>query len=154
MLMYDDIDLPNRTVEVLEIVDEYGRPTTTTIREAIYWADKNQHIHYRLDQLASKGLVETWKDEDAGGRGALAPRRATTTDEGEEFLNIVDEEDGTPETVEERLEELEKTMANMKGTYGRAKKRIAELEAEVEEHDADLDDMAEDVRDIHRFLND
>ncbi|WP_148709126.1 prefoldin domain-containing protein [Haloarcula quadrata] len=152
--MHDDIDLPERAVEVLELVDEYGRPTATTLREAIYWASKNQHIHYRLDQLAGRGLVETWKDEDAGGRGALAPRRATTTGEGEEFLDLVDEDGGTPDTVEERLEELEKTMANMKDTYGKAKKRIAELEAEVEEHDEDLDGLAEGVRDIRRFLDD
>lgn len=153
MLMHDDIDLPDRTVEVLELVDEYGRPTATTLREAIYWAEKNQHIHYRLDQLVSKGLVETWKDEDAGGRGALAPRRATTTDEGEEFLELIDE-DETADSVEERLDLLEKQMNNMVDTYAEVKKRVADLENEVEEHDEDLEDVAEDIRDIHRFLDD
>ncbi len=154
MTMHDDIELPDRTIEVLELIDEYGRPTATTLREAIYWADKNQHIHYRLDQLASKGLVETWKDEDAGGRGALSPRRATTTDEGEEFLELLNEEDTIPDTVEERLERLERHLSPMRETYGEIKKRVKELEDEVEEHDEDLDDLAEDVRDIRRFLDD
>jgi len=154
MEMYDNIELPDRTIEVMELIGEYGRPTTSTLREAIYWASENQHIHYRLNQLEDAGLVETWKDEDAGGRGALAPRRARLTDEGEEFLELVAEEDGAPDTVEERLDRLEKQLGQMRDTYGTVKQRIVELEEEVEEHDEDLDDLAEDIRDIRRFLDD
>lgn len=149
--MYENIDLPERAVEVLLTIDEYPHPTTTTIRESRHWADKNQHIHYRLDQLAEHGLIETWKDDDAGGRGALAPRRAKLTDEGERFVEMIDE-DERPDSVEERLELMEKKVGRMQEVYGTVKERIVELEEAIEEHDENLDDIAEQVENVKRFV--
>lgn len=149
--MYDTEDLPDRAVEVLITIDDYPRPTTTTIRESHHWADKNQHIHYRLNQLEEKGLIETWNDDGSGGRGALAPRRTALTDDGENLLEHINE-GAKPDTIEERVDKLEKKMINMQKAYGKVKGRIKDLEEEVEEHDEDLDDVAEEIENVKRFL--
>ena len=147
------VDLADRDLRVLELVSEYPTPATSTLREAIYWADKNQHIHYRLDNLEEKELVETWKDNDAGTRGPLAPRRADTTAEGEELLEAVTD-DSQPEGVKERLDELEKQVRAMSRTYGEVKQRIVEIESELKDVDGDVGDVAEDVETLRRLVAD
>jgi chromosome segregation ATPase len=146
-----EVDLEDRDMRVLELVDEYPRPTVSTLREAIHWASKNQHIHYRLNKLEDRGLVETWKDEKTDGAGPLAPKRADVTGAGEELLEELDDPE-RPESVEARLDEMERQIKPLQETYGKMKKRVADLEREVESHDEDLDGVAEDVRSLRRAL--
>ena len=148
-----DVDLKEREVEVMELLESYGRPTVTTLREAIWWADKNQHVHYRLDRLEEKDLVETWKDDDDGDfSGPLPPRRARLSDSGREVLEVVDEDEGRPDGVEERLKRMEKQVGRMRSTYGEVKERIVELEDEVESVDGDVEDVADDVQNLRRAV--
>lgn len=147
-----DVDLKERDVEVMQLLESYGRPTVTTLREAIWWADKNQHVHYRLDKLEERELVETWKDDEGEFAGPLPPRRARLTESGREVLEVVDEDEGRPDGVEERLERMEKQVGKMRSTYGEVKERIVELEDEVESVDGDVEGVAEDVQNLRRAV--
>lgn len=152
------IDLEERDVRVLMQVDEYVRTEVSTLREAIYWAERNQHIHYRLNKLEERSLVETWKNDDADKRGSLPPRCVTITDEGEALCEELEDEDGRPDGVEERLEAVEKQVGSMRGTYGEVKERIVELEETVEEledeFDTDLESLNDDIANLRRSLDD
>lgn len=146
-----EVDLEDRDLRVLELVEQYPRPTVTTLRESIHWADKNQHIHYRLDKLEERGLVETWKDKEADVAGALAPKRADVTEAGEELLKALDKED-RPADVEQRLTHVEAKVDNMQDAYGEVKRRIRELEAGLESTDGDVEGLADDVRGLRRAV--
>lgn len=152
--MTDTVDLPDRAIEVLELVVATGGSTTTTsLKEATHWATENQHIHYRLDQLEEAELVQTWIDDDSG-RSPLGTRRASSTDAGDEFIDEIDDENKHDKSLEARVERLEEQFAPMRDTYGEVKRRIVELEKAVEEHDDDLDAIAEDVRYLREFVED
>lgn len=152
--MNHNTDLPDRAIDVLAAIDETRavHPTTQTIRETVHWAEKNQHVHYRLDQLEEANLIETWTDDDAGGRGALAPRRAKLTDAGGKFTDEEIEKENNGD-IEKRVRNLEKQMTAMQRTYGRVKQSLIDVENEVEDHDEDLDDLADDIRHIQRCLD-
>jgi len=151
--MANETDLADRDLRVLELVEKYPQPIVTTIREALYWADKNQHVHYRLDKLEKRGLVETWKDEETETRGHLKPRRATTTEAGAALLNDVEhDEDGG--SVEERLEWIEKRLEQFEETYGAMKRRVVEAEEELEDHDEEMCDVREDLERLQRLMED
>lgn len=146
-----EVDLEDRDLRVLELVAEYPRPTVSTLREAIHWASKNQHVHYRIDKLEEKGLVETWKDEDADVAGPLSPKRANVTEEGEGLLDELDGEERS-EDVGERVERLEARLENTQTAYGEVQRRISELEEGLEEVDGDLEGVAADVRSLRRAV--
>ena len=154
----DDIGLEERDVQVLRRVQEYGRPLTSTLKQSVWWADENQHIHYRLDKLEESGFVESWGDEDVDSRGPLDPRRATTTDVGDSILTGLEREDERPDGVEDRLTRVEKSLDAMSDTYGRAKRRIVELEETVDEMDdeldRDLDNLAADLENLRQSMDD
>lgn len=148
----EEIDLKREDLAVLHVVSEANQAiTTTTIRESIHWADSSRVIRYRLDRLEERDLVDTWTDESRAELHQMPPRVAETTEAG---ANIADEHEDDPEIlpVEERLARIEKQLSKMRETYGEAKQRIVELEKEVEGHDGDLDDLAEEIRNIQRFL--
>jgi DNA-binding PadR family transcriptional regulator len=147
-----DVDLKQREVEVLDRLESYGRPTVTTLREAIWWADENQHVHYRLDKLEERELVETWKDDDGEFSGPLPPRRAKLTESGSEVLEMIDEDEARPDDLEGRVEQLEKQVGAMASTYREIKERIVQTEEDLEDVDGDVDDVVEDVRNLRRAV--
>lgn len=151
--MANETDLADRDLRVLELVEKYPQPIVTTMREAFYWADKNQHVHYRLDKLEERGLVETWKDGETETRGHLKPRRATTTEAGEALLNDVEhDEDG--KSVEERLERIEKRLERFEETYGKMKRRVVEAEEKLDDHDEEMRDVREELARLTRLMED
>lgn len=151
--MANETDLADRDLRVLKLVKKYPRPTVTTMREAFYWAEKNQHVHYRLDKLEERGLVETWKDEETETRGHLNPRRATTTEAGEALLNNVEhDEDGG--SVEERLERIEKRLERFEETYGKMKRRVVEAEQKLDDYDEEMRGVREDLTRLKRLMED
>jgi DNA-binding MarR family transcriptional regulator len=150
--MTNETDLADRDLRVLELVEQYPRPTVTTMREALYWASKNQHVHYRLDKLEERGLIESWKDEDTETRGPLDPRRATTTEAGEALLDDVEHDDGGG-SVEERLERIEKRLKRFEDTYGKIKKHIVDAEKRLDEHDEEMYEVREDIERVQRLVD-
>lgn len=144
--MADDVDLADRDVEVLEMVVQHPESTVTRLREATHWAEKNQHIHYRLDKLSDDGYVETWTDPETETRGPLDPIRVSPTDEGEELMEIV----GTdrPAGLEARVEELEKEADHWRPTYMRVRELVNEFRQTVEEQNRRIDRLEEDVERI------
>ncbi|WP_227130949.1 hypothetical protein [Halorubellus salinus] len=154
----DDIGLEKRDVQVLRRVQEYGKPLTSTLKESVWWADENQHIHYRLDKLEKSGFVESWGDEYVDSRGPLDPRRATTTDMGDSILDELDRDDERPDGVEERLTRVEKSLDAMGDTYGKVKQRIVELEEAVDELEdefgSDLEELNNSIENLKRSVDD
>lgn len=142
------------------MISEATRPiTTTTIREAVYWADSSRVIRYRLDRLEERNLIKTHRDEERGESQQMAPRVAVTTDAG---ANIAAEYDDNPETlpVEERLARIEEQHKRMRETYVEAKGRIVEMEEsidelndDIKELDEDVEGLAEKIRNVQRFLD-
>lgn len=147
----NETDLADRDLRVLELVNQYPRPTVTTIREALYWASKNQHIHYRLDKLEERGLVETWTDEETQTRGPLDPRRATTTDAGEALLADVERDEGSKD-IEERLDRVEQRLERFEETYGKVKKRIVKAEQQLDEHDEEIREVRENLGRVKQLM--
>lgn len=135
--MEENVDLPDRTLEVLVTADQFTNDTmVSTLRESFHWAEKNQHIHYRVNQLEDAGLVTTYKDEDARRHGPLAPRKVRVTEDGEEIADEFDE--NVPDGLEERMERVEKQLKQMKHTYGDVKQRMVEMEGEVDDMDSKM----------------
>lgn len=151
--MPNNTDLADRDLRVLELTEQYPRPTVTTLREVLYWAEKNQHVHYRLDKLEERGLVTTWKDEDTETRGPLDPRRANTTEAGEALLDDVERE-SEYSSVEERLDEVERKVENALEQFGLAKRRIVDAEEKLEEVDSDVSDVREDLGRVKELMKD
>ncbi|WP_424008698.1 hypothetical protein [Haloferax denitrificans] len=149
--MTNNTDLADRDLRVLELAEQYPRPTVTTLREALYWAKKNQHVHYRLDKLEERGLVTTWKDEETETRGPLDPRRATATDAGEALLAEV-ESDEEENSIEERLDRVEQRLERFEETYGKVKKRIVEAEQQLDEHDKEMREVREDLGRVQQLM--
>ncbi|MFP8953107.1 hypothetical protein ACLI4Z_09075 [Natrialbaceae archaeon A-arb3/5] len=153
-------NLARRDIEVLAQLHDYtdgGKRAVpaSRIRDALAWADDNQHIRYRFDKLEDEGLVESWKaDEDTPG-AQVPPRVAKPTNEGVELAEEIELQ--KPADTLERIERVEKQLARMRETYGQVKQRIVEVEQRVDELegdvDDDLEDLAEDVRNIKRSLD-
>lgn len=149
--MTNNTDLADRDLRVLELTEQYPRPTVTTLREALYWAEKNQHVHYRLDKLEERDLVTTWKDEETETRGPLDPRRADTTEAGEALLDDVERENEYS-SVEERLDEVERKVENALEQFGLAKRRIVDAEEKLEDVDGDVSDVREDLGRVKELM--
>lgn len=135
-------DLAREDEEVLlRLVEQYrGEPIEAgTLADIIPWADgDNDYITYRYDKLEKRGYIETEQLAERATGNQIAPRCAEPTEAGEALadeLSIDLDELG----AEERLERLEKQQARMRETYGEAKRRIVELETEVEEMDSEVD---------------
>lgn len=141
--------MADRDVEILELVESNPDSTITTLREMVYWASKNQHVHYRVNKLEERDLVETEKDEEAVSRGPLPPVRVSPTEAGVAKVAAIDDE--AAETVEERVEMLEKSVGKWGDTYAAMKRRIVELEETIEEYERELDRLGEDVERIKHW---
>ena len=149
----EEIDLAREDLEALRaIVSAHNPVTTSTLREQLHWADSSRKVRYRLDNLEQRGLVETRKDDDRSPAHQMPVRVATATDAG---CKIAEEYDDDTETLplEERLARLEKQVGKMQETYGKVKTRIVDLEDEVADHDDDFEEVAEEIRNIKRFLD-
>lgn len=150
-----ELDLAREDVDVLREVanqDSGNGVTAGDIRAMIGWAEENHHVNYRLKKLEERGLVETEKDPNRGPNNQLPPKVAYVTEQGEELVEEVEYEPEDKALVE-RVERIEKQMSSMRDTYGEVKKRIVKLEEEVEEHDDDLDDIAEEIRSVKRAMD-
>ncbi|MDS0277364.1 MarR family transcriptional regulator [Halomicroarcula sp. S1AR25-4] len=150
----EEIDLAREDLEVLHaIVSAHNPVTTSTLREQLHWADSSRKVRYRLDNLEQRGLIETRKDDDRSPAHQMPVRVAAATDAGHEIAEAYED---APETLplEVRVARLENQMSPMRNTYGKVKKRIAAIEEDLEEHDADLEEVAEEIQNIKRFLDD
>lgn len=151
--MNDDIDLSREDLAVLHaVVDADRAVSTSTIKEQLHCINTGSQARYRFNNLERRGLIETWHDDDRTPEHQMAVRVAESTEAGRE---IAEEFDDDTETLplEARVARLEKQVDKMRDTYGKVKTRIVDLEDEVEEHDADLFEVAEEIRNIKRFLD-
>lgn len=148
-----EIDLAREDLQVLHAIRSANRPpTTTTIKEQLHWADDAGQIRYRLDKLEQRGLIDTWQAADRGEPHKMDPRVAELTSAGKE---IADDHEDDPETLplEQRVTKVEKRVDALQDRYVTAKQHIIEIAEEVEQHDDDLEDLAEKIRDVQRFLD-
>jgi len=150
--MTEAVDLATRDVEVLELVVESSGASVTTLREALWWAEKNQHVHYRLDKLEERGLIESWKDDETTTRGPLSPRRVAATDEGEELLGVIGDE--RAEGIEERLATVEKQVDVWGATHAEVKRRIVEAEGRIDELEAENRELGEELARVWDVVED
>ncbi|MFP9060994.1 hypothetical protein ACLI4R_10735 [Natrialbaceae archaeon A-chndr2] len=141
--------LSERDLEVLRLTSDYEPTRASTIREAVYWAERNQDIHYRWSKLADHGLIT--REEVESTDYPIPPKEAWITPRGQNVAVHAERTD--QKSLEERVEKIEKQLGAMRQTYGQVKGRIVALEDEIETHDGDLDDIATSVRRIRHSLD-
>ncbi|AGB38054.1 coiled-coil domain-containing protein [Natronococcus occultus] len=136
------VELPERDVEVLSLVAEYEPARASTLAEAVHWAESNGDINYRLSKLEGDGLIRREEVEDP--RYPLNPKESWITQEGHDEL--ADPSQNRPQTLEDRVEWVEKQTGTMQKTYGEVKERIVESED-------DIDDLREDIEKLDREVD-
>jgi uncharacterized coiled-coil protein SlyX len=157
MATVNGVDLDWKARDVLEALVENGGEATTSEVKTYTGLERNEVIKYRFGKLSEAGLVQTYQPSSENGRPAA--KVARLTDDGEALLDGDDEVDlgigvGDDDlTIDERMERLEKQMAPIRDTYGEVKKRIAELEGAIEEHDDDLDDIVEEIENVKHAMD-
>lgn len=148
-----EIDLTREDLAVLHAIVSADRAvTTSTLREQMHWAETGRQIRYRLDKIEERDLIETWRDKERSPAHQMAVRVAEETEAG---ASIAAEFEDNPETlpIDERLARVETLLEKMNDNYGKIKRRIVDLEERVNEHDDDLDEIAEDLGRIKHLLS-
>lgn len=137
--------------DVLRLIwESHSKPQASDIAEIMAWADDTRAAHYRSNKLADLGLVEKHKQGDS----RLSPVRFGTTNLGEDIAKEISDEESEHEGIRERMDRLEDQLEAQQRTYSTVKRRIVEMEDEIDSHDADLDSIAQDVKAIQNYLED
>lgn len=144
VVIINGISLDWKAQEVLEAIVENGGTADTSEVKAYTGLERNEVIKYRFAKLSEAQLVETHQPPGDNGRPAAKVARLTNDGEqlvGEGGLEFAVEPGDDSLTVDERLERIEKQVGRWREMYGEVKRRIVELQEEVEQHDDDLDDL-------------
>ncbi|MDG5762125.1 helix-turn-helix domain-containing protein [Natronococcus sp. A-GB1] len=142
-------ELPERDLEVLSLVAEYEPARASTIAEAVHWADSNGDINYRLKKLEQQRLIR--REEVKDDRYPLNPKETWITQEGHNEL--ADLTRSRPQTLEERVEWVEKQTGRMQKTYGEVKHRIVNSEDDIDSLREDIEKLDGEVDEISLKLD-
>lgn len=136
---YPDLDW--LCIDILKSLDQHGGTATTTEVRDSTGAEDRFKIHYRVDgTLEPSNFITTHQPE--GGPGKTPPKELTITEDGQEVLMVVNEEEEFDRDLAERVENLE-------GRLDTTQNQIEEINQKLDNLDIDrFMDLAEAVNDL------
>lgn len=141
--------LSDEDKDVLEMIDRSAKagPRARDVRDTVEWTEDTRAVHYRFSKLADMGLIEKRKEGD----DKMSPVRVFLTDLGADIVDDVDTKE--QKSLEERVKVIEDKQEQFRTVYTEVKRRIMEIEDDLDQYDDDLDDLNEDIWGVKRFLD-